>query len=142
MFDFDDITPQAAQKLIDEKKCYIVDVRTPEEYRAFHIAGACLLPTAELHSRYNEIPRKPDKPVLICCEHGARSVAVCALLAQYGWSRLLNLEGGAEAWRASGLPVVSGNAPAPENPEETAPVKEDAAQPDANVCECSSGSAT
>jgi rhodanese-related sulfurtransferase len=42
-----------------EKKApvVLVDVRTPEEYRARRIKGAISVPLADLEARYREIPR-------------------------------------------------------------------------------------
>lgn len=108
MFEFEDITPRAALELIKDQRCYLVDVRTPEEYYDGHIAGAHLLPKSEVQARCGELPRDPDRAIVVYCEHGMRSTAVCSLLAQHGWQRLLNMTGGASAWRECGLPVTSG----------------------------------
>jgi rhodanese-related sulfurtransferase len=40
----------------------LIDVRQPKEYEEDHIAGANLIPVAELNERINEID--PDKPTI------------------------------------------------------------------------------
>jgi len=95
--------------MIKDGECYVVDVRTPPEFEAHRIAGAYLLPIQELNERHGEIPQNPDKKILICCEHGVRSVRTCAALAQHGWKNLVNMSGGMAHWVEAGLPFVSGS---------------------------------
>lgn len=61
----------------------LVDVRTPEEYRAGHVQGARNLPVQELAARVAEIPR--GRPVVLYCRSGARSASAAQLLTQRGY---------------------------------------------------------
>lgn len=94
--------------MIKEGACYVVDVRTAPEFESHRIAGAYLLPIQELRERHGEIPQDCDRAILICCEHGVRSVNACAGLSRNGWSKLMNLTGGMAQWVEEGLPFVSG----------------------------------
>ncbi len=44
-----------------------------------------------------------NKPVFIYCAVGGRSGSACSVLAKKGFKQVYNLEGGINAWRASGF---------------------------------------
>ena len=73
-------------------KVTILDVRTPAEYRAWHIPGAVLIPYTELRHRLDEVPR--DKPVYAYCRSGFRSYIAYCVLKQNGWDQVAFLAGG------------------------------------------------
>ncbi len=55
-----------------QKGALIVDVRTPEEYRAGHITQSVNIPLNTIPNKVNELKRK-GKPIITCCRSGARS---------------------------------------------------------------------
>ena len=76
---------------------FLLDVREPEEYAQGHLPGATLLPLSSLTKGAAAIPK--HHPVVVYCQSGRRSVqAVEQLQIQYGFTNLLNLEGGILAW--------------------------------------------
>jgi hydroxyacylglutathione hydrolase len=83
----------------------VVDVREPAEYLAGHLPGARSIPQAELALRLDDLPR--DRPLLVVCEAGTRSVHAARFLKQVGFRDVYNLAGGTGAWRAAGLPTES-----------------------------------
>ncbi|MEZ5987695.1 MAG: rhodanese-like domain-containing protein [Planctomycetota bacterium] len=74
----------------------LLDVRTEGEHRRRHIEGSLLIPLGELGARWRELD--PDRPTLVYCEHGVRSLQAVAWLAQCGFETLLNLRGGMSCW--------------------------------------------
>jgi rhodanese-related sulfurtransferase len=54
------------------KGSYIIDVRTPQEYRIGHIQQAVNIPL-ELISKNADKIAKIGKPVITCCQSGGRS---------------------------------------------------------------------
>jgi len=84
----------------------LLDVRTPEEYAAGHIAGAKLIPVQELAERMAEVPR--DRQVYVYCRSGRRSSRAAEMLAKAGFSRIENVAGGIIAWQAAGYPIERG----------------------------------
>ncbi len=50
----------------------IIDVRTPEEYKAGHIKESVNIPLNVIPNKVNELKRK-NKPIVTCCRSGARS---------------------------------------------------------------------
>ncbi len=86
------------------KDFVILDVRTPAEYAAGHIAGATLLPVQSLAARLDEVPR--DRPVYVHCQGGKRSARASRLLAGAGYTNIRNMRGGILAWRKARYPIV------------------------------------
>jgi rhodanese-related sulfurtransferase len=85
----------------------ILDVREPEEYAHGHVPGAINLPQADVASRLAEIPR--DRPVIILCEHGIRSLRAARFLKQMGIGDVVSVKGGTAAWRVEGRPLAFGD---------------------------------
>lgn len=105
---YEDVTPEDAAKMIERGECYVIDVRTPPEFARHRIAGAHLLPVQELQARHPEIPRNANKKLLIVCEHGVRSAGTCQVLAENGWTNVVNMLGGMAEWVHAGLPHATG----------------------------------
>ena len=95
--------PEAMALLARRPQMFLLDVRTPEEYRQAHLDGAYLIPVDQVVGRLAEIPR--DQPVLVYCAVGSRSAQVFNLLARRGYAEVYNLEGGIYAWASRGYPV-------------------------------------
>jgi len=85
---------------------FLLDVRTPGEYRKGTIPGAYLLPVDELRKRIDELPR--DKEILVFCQVGLRGYIACRILMQRGF-RCRNLTGGYKTYLAfkEALPVTA-----------------------------------
>ena len=81
----------------------LVDVREPEEYAGGHVPGAVNLPQSDLASRLDELPR--DRPVYVVCQGGMRSTRAAQFLRQVGFTDIVNVAGGTNAWLAAGRPV-------------------------------------
>jgi phage shock protein E len=61
----------------------IVDVRTPDEFRAGAYPGAVNIPVQALAARIGEIPK--DRPVVVYCASGMRSASAAGLLGRAGY---------------------------------------------------------
>lgn len=80
---------------------FLVDVRTPEEFReptqigSSHIPHAINIPIDELRERLGEIPS--DKRIVTYCRVGQRGYLATRILLQRGYD-VRNLSGGFETW--------------------------------------------
>lgn len=88
-----EVTPTEAAGLPD---VLFVDVREPQEWALCHVPNARHLPLATVAGRKEEIPR--DRPVVLYCHHGMRSMRAATLLKDAGWENVLNLQGGIDRW--------------------------------------------
>tara|TARA_B100001250_G_scaffold341236_1_gene309160 strand:+ start:235 stop:567 length:333 start_codon:yes stop_codon:yes gene_type:complete len=86
----------AAEWLASDEPPQFIDVRTPGEYELAHVDGAQLLPMDQLMTWVHTLD--PDRPVLVLCHHGIRSMRVALYLASQGFTDAVNLAGGIERW--------------------------------------------
>ena len=85
---------------------FVLDVRSPEEFREGHVPGAVNVPYDQIAARIAEVPK--DKDVVLYCRSGRRAGIAADVLAANGYTRLSHLEGDMPAWIAQGRPVVEG----------------------------------
>lgn len=67
----------------------LLDVRTPEEFQEYHIAGAINIPLNEIPYKTEEIENM-SKPLIVFCKAGGRSANACAYLSELGVEDLYN----------------------------------------------------
>ena len=87
--------PQLAAYLADAEPM-LVDVREPWEFDICHIGGSINLPMSQIPARLDQL-QDADEIVLIC-HHGIRSMQVAGYLQQSVDGKLINLDGGVDAW--------------------------------------------
>ncbi len=97
--------PSAFKAEVESGRYQLVDVRTPAEYAAGHLAGSTLIDwtAPDYEQAFARLDAK--RPVLLYCHSGGRSEQALEHLAQRGY-QVQHLEGGIVAWRKAGLPVV------------------------------------
>ncbi len=88
-----DITFEQLSKMVKEG-AYLLDVRSPQEYREGHIEGAILIPQYELRFRKNDLPKDKNKNIVVYCQSGGRSRKTCSYLKSIGYNNVYNLYGG------------------------------------------------
>jgi len=75
----------------------LLDVREPWEYDTAHIEGSTLMPMGDVPRRaFHELDE--DKPILVLCHHGARSLSVAVWLRNQGFPYAQSVAGGIDAW--------------------------------------------
>jgi rhodanese-related sulfurtransferase len=86
----------------------VVDVRTPGEFEAAHLAGAHNVPLDRLERRIDEIRDLvgSGREVVLLCRTDNRSRQAQARLEAAGLPPLPVVVGGMQAWQAQGRPVV------------------------------------
>ena len=95
--DYEGITPRELKTRLEaDDRPELLDVREPWEFALARIEGSRLIPLAELAERVSELD--PLAETVVICHHGARSAYVTRALTQAGFERVLNLEGGLDAY--------------------------------------------
>jgi len=93
------------QQLCDQPdEIQVVDVRQPAEWEAGHVEQAALKPLNRLATLVADLD--PAKPIAVHCKSGYRSSIATSLLERAGYSLVMNVVGGFDAWQAQKLPVV------------------------------------
>lgn len=76
----------------------LLDVRTQEEWDESHHPHAIHIVLDDLEQELSErIPHK-DQCIVSICARGGRSAIACGILAQHGYTKLLNVDGGMLAY--------------------------------------------
>lgn len=88
----------------------LIDVRTPVEFREVHSTIAKNIPLDRLRPDEIQTARNgnSDQPLYVICKTGVRGAKACEKLSAAGFDKIVNVEGGTDAWSAAGLPVVRG----------------------------------
>lgn len=83
----------------------LLDVREPHEFAYCHLEGSLHIPMNDVPMRLDELD--PQRTIVVICHHGVRSLQVARYLEAEGYNRVINLEGGVDAWAMdvdAGLP--------------------------------------
>jgi rhodanese-related sulfurtransferase len=83
----------------------LLDVREPWEFQTCHIEGSELLPMGSIPAAVHTLD--PAREIVLICHHGLRSFRVGSYLAHCGFSRLINLAGGIDAWAREVDPTMA-----------------------------------
>lgn len=75
----------------------LIDVRMPAENAECSISGSRLIPLPTIADTASELPK--DQILYIHCKAGGRSAKACGILAGLGFTKLVNIEGGMDAWQ-------------------------------------------
>jgi rhodanese-related sulfurtransferase len=115
------VTPSKAREILENEDVFLLDVRTPAEYIHSHIEGAKLIPlkNVQMHdsvqlpdnqlltNRMNDLPKNKNTIILVYCYSGARGSIASQMIANAGYKRVYNIQGGFSSWKSAGYPVVS-----------------------------------
>ena len=74
----------------------LLDVREPWEFDKARIEGSVLAPMRTIPERLQDC--NPEQEIVVICHHGIRSRMVGLYLENHGFSNIINLTGGVEAW--------------------------------------------
>ena len=94
----------------EQGKIDVVDVRTPLEFREVRAVPARNVPldTLDPHTVMKERNDAAGEPLYLICKGGTRGAKACQKFIDAGYTNVINVEGGTEAWVNAGLPVVRG----------------------------------
>lgn len=95
------ISPERLKELLDrgESAPRLIDVRDPWEFEICRIAGSENIPLSELPSLAAQMDR--ERETVFICHHGMRSQQLADFLESSGFTRIMNLDGGVDAWARS-----------------------------------------
>jgi rhodanese-related sulfurtransferase len=97
-----EITPAEATRMMNQKNAVAIDIRADREFAEGHISNAVHLtedPDTSVLEKYR------DRPLIVYCNSGNRSVRVCHRLRKQGFADTYHLKGGVLAWRKAELPL-------------------------------------
>jgi rhodanese-related sulfurtransferase len=100
------LQPDEFEKGIKAEAVQILDVRTAAEFKSGNIKNALQADWTN-KKEFNEriIYVDKNKPVYIYCLVGGRSAAAAAWMRENGFTHVVNLDGGINAWKAAKKPL-------------------------------------
>lgn len=94
-----------ATRIMNSENPLVLDVRETQEYEGGHLPEAIHIPLSQLAGRAPDLAKYATRPVIVYCDRGVRSASAAATLGKLGFTRVLGLRGGIQAWRQAGLPT-------------------------------------
>lgn len=74
----------------------LLDVRQPWEYETCKLDDCVLIPMGLIPSKIHTLDR--ERETVVICHHGIRSRQVAFYLEQSGFTNVINMKGGLDAW--------------------------------------------
>ena len=102
------IDVQTVQALLSSEKIHLIDCREQQEWDLARIDSAVLIPMSRWLEETDRLEEMKDKPIVVHCHHGVRSLQVVAWLRQNGFPEAQSMAGGIESWSQqidSGIPL-------------------------------------
>ncbi|MBX3357750.1 MAG: hypothetical protein KF745_04910 [Phycisphaeraceae bacterium] len=101
-----EVTPRETRSLLEAAAgtsdgTLLVDCRRQNEWETCRIEGAVLIPMEEIAMRLDELEGpdgERDRPIIVQCHTGRRSLKVTHLLREAGFSDVKSMAGGIELW--------------------------------------------
>ncbi len=102
------------QEIIKQKEVELIDVRTVEEFNENYIEGAHnLIYDEDFEEKVKHLD--PSKTIVVYCQSGNRSQECTRLMQDFGFLKIIELEGGLEQWMLEGKPTQSNEGDAIQN---------------------------
>jgi rhodanese-related sulfurtransferase len=97
-----EVGPNEATRLLNHDNAIMIDMRDDKEYRNGHIVNSLHAPDIQTA----KLEKYRDRPLIVYCRSGNRSVAYCGKLRKQGFESVYNLKGGVLAWERAELPLT------------------------------------
>ena len=97
---------EVCQKVLRSDDFVLLDVRDPDEFRAGHIQGALSISRGMLEFRVGEALPSSEKPIVVYCAAGSRSLLAGQVLKVMGYVDVHSMAGGIRRWRDLGYPTL------------------------------------
>lgn len=89
---------------LKENTPLLLDVREPWEYKICNIEGSTLIPMHQIPNQMDSLDI--NQSIVLICHHGIRSRQVGLFLESNGYTNVINLTGGVDAWSKQVDPLM------------------------------------
>lgn len=108
-----ELPPEQAEAAVAQADL-LLDVREADEYAAGHLPGALHVSRGMLEFKLSATPALAERgqKVVLYCKSSGRAALAAVALQEMGYTDVVSIAGGYDAWVAAGKPVVRPEAPA------------------------------
>lgn len=100
---FNSVNAVEFSKLTENDDAFLLDVHIPEQS---HIPGTdAFIPYNELEENVDKLPQDKDTQILVYCRSGSMSREAAYELSQMGYTNIIDLDGGINAYKESHVSV-------------------------------------
>jgi glyoxylase-like metal-dependent hydrolase (beta-lactamase superfamily II)/rhodanese-related sulfurtransferase len=92
---------QEFETAYNSEKPLVIDVRKKSEFDSEHVIGAINVPLNEINQHLAQFPK--DKPFVLHCAGGYRSMIAASILKQRGWNDFVDIDGGFDEMKKTNI---------------------------------------
>jgi len=100
------LTPPLATRMINSEEAVVLDIRDASMFAQGHIAGAVNMLVANLECNPKRLENYKQRPVIVVCATGQKSVSIMNKLRKQGFDKVYVLQGGINGWKNANMPLV------------------------------------
>ena len=100
-----EINVEEGRKLLGEGDYLFVDCRTEKEFKKGSVPNSVNIQRGLLEFSIGKQAPEKDTPIVVYCKSGKRSALSTCTLTKMGYTNILSMAGGWEAWVEAGYPV-------------------------------------
>lgn len=82
---------QARKIMAEDRGALLVDVRSNEEHQKEHIEGSINMPLIDLSKNPHSLYEYKDRPIILYCQRGSKSLLAANLLIEAGYKNVYNI---------------------------------------------------
>ncbi|MCG7496872.1 rhodanese-like domain-containing protein [Vibrio sp. Of7-15] len=106
---YKEITPAETTQLMNREDGIVVDIRSKDEFKGGHIAGAVhILPSEIKEEKFGELEKSKATPIIVVCKTGQTAQESANLLNKAGFENVNLLKNGLVSWNEANMPLVRG----------------------------------
>ena len=104
---YTNLGPKEFQTQLNKDNGFLMDVRTPEQYMAASIVRSklCSINDQNFSAMLDMLDK--NTPVYVYDQDGKNSAKAATMMMKKGFKKVVNLQGGLDAWKKANLEVVN-----------------------------------
>ncbi|OEE87553.1 rhodanese-like domain-containing protein [Enterovibrio norvegicus] len=101
------VSPNDATVMVNRENGVFVDIRSRDEYRGGHIAGALHVLAKDIKANtFGDIEKHKSDPIILVCKTGQTAIESANLLTKAGFENVSVLKDGLISWSEANLPLI------------------------------------